>query len=142
MPTKNGHGKYIESPEKLWQFFLEYIEHEKRTPYIEKVYVGKDGDERDKPIVKHISFLGFEGYLAINGILQDLGDYESNKKGAYSDYSTIITRIKKVCTGQLLTAAVSGVANGNVVSRYLGLKESTDNTHVVKDYEITMDLDG
>jgi hypothetical protein len=69
-----------------------------------------------------------------------LGDYETNKTGNYEGYPTIIARIRKVCKGKLLTAAISGVANGNVVSRYLGLKESTDNTHLHKDYDVTLDL--
>jgi hypothetical protein len=132
MPTKKGHKKYIESPDVLWDLFLQYLENEKNEPYIEKVFVGKDGDEKDKPIMKHISFDGFEGYLALNNIIQDLGDYETNKTGNYEGYPTIIARIRKVCKGKLLTAAISGVANGNVVSRYLGLKELSENKDTLK----------
>lgn len=136
-PTKQ---KYIESPERMWELFLEYKEHESSTPYTEQNWVGKDGHEVHKKIMKHISFDGFEGWLCENGIINDLGDYASNKDGRYQSYATIIARIRKVCRGRLLTAAVSGVANGNVVSRYLGIKDGTDNVHTIKDYDITMDL--
>jgi hypothetical protein len=135
-----GKNKYIETPEKLWEYFTQYLQECIDTPYLERMWVGKDGDQVEKPIMKHISFDGFEGWMALEGIIGDLGDYASNKNEAYSDYSTIITRIRRVCRGQLLTAAISGVANGNVVSRYLGLKESTDNLHTVKDYDVTLDL--
>lgn len=132
--------KYIETPERLEELFGEYLEWAKQNHYTEQQWVGKDGNEVAKKIMKHISFDGFEGWLCENNVITDLGDYSSNKDDRYAQYATIIARIRKICRGRLLTAAMSNVANGNVVSRYLGLKESTDNTHVIKDYDVSLDL--
>lgn len=133
--------KYIESPEQLWDYFLQYIEHNRANPYTEQQWVGKDGHEVHKQIMAHISFDGFEGWLCENDVINDLGDYASDKDGRYTEYATIITRIRRVCRGRLLTAAVSGVANGNVVSRYLGIAEKTENDNKNTNYEVTLNLD-
>lgn len=135
-----GKHKYIETPERLEELFGEYLEWAKENCYKEQQWVGKDGNEVHKKIMKHISFEGFEGWLCENSVITDLGHYAANTDGAYDEYRTIIARIRKICKGRLLTAAISNVANGNVVSRYLGLKESTDNTHLIKDYDVSLDL--
>ena len=136
----NNSKKYIKSPAVLWDLFKQYMVWTRENPYKEQQWVGKDGREVKKEIMRHVSFSGFEGWLCEKEIISDLGQYASNRGTRYSAYVPIITRIRKVCKGELLTAAFSGVANGNVVSRYLGLKETTDNIHTIKDYTVSLDL--
>ncbi len=128
-----GKPKYIESPQKLWELFCEYVEHERNSPLYRRDYVGKDGDERDTPLQVPITFEGFECYLADLGIITDLGDYASNKNGKYADYSTIITRIRKNCFVQNFKGASVGIFNHNIIARKLGLVEKTDNKHEVNE---------
>lgn len=132
--------KYIKSPGELEELFERYIEWAKSNSYIEQQWVGKNGDEVLKKIMRHISFDGFEGWLCENAIISDLGHYSANTDNAYDEYRTIITRIRKICRGRLLTAAISNVANGNVVSRYLGIADKTDATVEVRDYKVTLKL--
>jgi len=135
------HGtKKIETPEKLWDLFTQYVSCCEDEPYLEQNWVGRDGEEVYRKIMKHVSFDGFEGWLAERGELCDLGQYAANRDDRYKDYVPIITRIRKVCRGKLLTAAISNVANANVVSRYLGLKEAAETELTIKDYEVTLNL--
>ena len=39
-----GRTKLIESPERLWELFLQYKKHAKENPIIVKDWVGKDAE--------------------------------------------------------------------------------------------------
>lgn len=128
--------KYIESPEKLWQLFCAYVEHERNNPMYRRDYVGKDGDEKDTPLLTPITFEGFECYLQDQDIITDLGKYASNQNGAYEEYRTIITRIRQNCFVQNFKGASVGLFNANIISKKLGLIEKTDNKHEVTEIVI------
>lgn len=122
--------KYIESPEKLWELFTDYVKHEAVQPMFKTEYVGKDGREVKTALNVPITFEGFECYLADKDIIQDLGDYASNKGNNYSEFSTIIARIRKNCFVQNFKGASVGLFNANLIARKLGLVEKT--SHEVK----------
>ena len=133
--------KYIETPEKLWELFLDYVKHEANNPMMKVEYVGKDGERVLTPLPVPITFEGFECYLADREVINDLGDYESDKGGSYASYSTIITRIKKNCFVNNFKGASVGLFNANIIARKLGLTEKTDNnTTLSGKIEITLDL--
>jgi hypothetical protein len=118
--------KYIETPEKMWELFKQYVEHERKNPMYKREYVGKDGNEVDTPLQVPITFEGFECYLSDNDIIQDLGKYSANTDNAYSDYVTIITRIRQNCFVQNFKGASVGLFNANLIARKIGLKEQTE----------------
>lgn len=124
-PTKQ---KYIETPEKLWELFCAYVEHERKSPMFKREYVGKDGEPVDTALQVPIIFEGFECWLADQGIISDLGDYSSNKGGAYDSYSTIITRIRNNCFSQNFKGAAVGLFNANLIAKKLGLADKIDQT--------------
>lgn len=128
MESKNpvGRPKAIESPELLWKEFQEYVQHELKHPLYRRDYVGKDGDEKDTPLQVPITFEGFECYLADKQIINDLGDYSSNKDQRYTDFATIITRIRKNCFVQNFKGASVGVFNANIIAKKLGLIEKSE----------------
>jgi hypothetical protein len=128
MPTKQSHSKYIESPDKLWELFIDYVKHEQSNPYHKVDYVGKNGERVLTPLPTPITFVGFECYLADKGIINSLGDYSSNKGGKYSDYSTIITRIQNNCYVQNFKGAAVGLFNPNLIARKLGLTDKVEQT--------------
>ena len=131
MGTKKGNTKYIESPEKLLEYFKDYVKHEFANPMTKREYVGRDGVPVDKPLETPITFDGFECYLADKEIINDLGDYVSNKGDKYGDYSTIITRIQKNCYVHNYKGAAVGLFNPSLIARKLGLtdkQEVTNNT--------------
>lgn len=126
-----GRPKAIESPEQLWQFFTEYIEHEKNSPMYKREYVGKDGNEVDTPLQVPITFEGFECYLWDKGIISHLSNYSANKDGKYDDFLTIITRIKQNCFVHNFKGASVGVFNANIIARKLGLTDKQENNVTV-----------
>jgi hypothetical protein len=133
-----GKPKYIETPELLWQYFTEYVLHEKNNPMYKVEYVGKEARTEYKPLETPITFEGFECYLADRGIISHLSDYVANTKGNYSDYSTIITRIQSNCYVHNFKGAAVGLFNANIIARKLGMIEQiqTDNKHEVKQFQI------
>jgi hypothetical protein len=122
--------KYIESPEKLWEYFLAYVEHESNNPMFKREYVGKDGIEVNTPLQVPITFEGFECYLQDQDIISHLGDYSANKDGKYQTYSTIIMRIRQNCFVQNFKGASVGLFNANIIAKKLGLIEKSQTTIV------------
>jgi hypothetical protein len=55
-----GKKKYIETPEILWQHFLDYKAHVKKSPILIKDWVGKDADEVHKEKERPLTIEGFE----------------------------------------------------------------------------------
>ena len=123
--------KYIESPERMWKLFTDYVKHEASNPMFKVEYVGKEGEQVNTPLQVPITFEGFECYVADLEIINDLGDYVSNKGGAYGEYSTIITRIQKNCFAQNYKGAAVGLFNANLVAKKLGLAQVTENTTTI-----------
>jgi hypothetical protein len=126
MPTKAGHTKYIETPEKLWDLFCDYVKHEHNSPMYKREYVGKDGNVVDTPLPVPITFEGFECWLQDNGVISNLSNYETNKDGSYDDYQPTLTRIKKNCFVQNFKGASVGLFNAGLIGKKLGLVEKSE----------------
>ena len=120
--------KYIETPEELFSLFEKYVKHESECPMYKTEYVGKDGRLERTPLETPITFDGFECYLADNNIINDLGDYVSNKDNRYSEYATIITRIQKNCFVHNFKGAAVGLFNANIIAKKLGLTDKSEVT--------------
>ena len=123
-------NKYIETPEKLWELFEQYIKHEQTNPMFKVEYVGKEGDKVNTPLQVPITFEGFECYLADNNIIQDLGKYSANTDNAYLEFVTIITRIRKNCFVQNYKGASVGLFNANLIAKKLGLISKVEQTNI------------
>jgi hypothetical protein len=121
--------KYIESPEKMWELFCEYVKHESEHPMSKVDYVGKDGKEVETKLETPITFDGFECYLADKGVINDLGHYTQNLDNRYAEYVPIVTRIQKNCFVHNFKGAAVGLFNPNLIARKLGLTEKTENTN-------------
>ena len=65
------------------------------------------------------------------GIIGDLGDYASNKNEKYSEYSTIITRIRKNCFVHNFRGASVGLFNANIIAKKLGLSEKVETQQTI-----------
>lgn len=140
--------KYIESPEKLWEYFCSYREEIKGNPIkiLEqrkssvnfKIYSGADVDsikeemqEAANPVIempmqRPLTIEGFENWCSDNDIIEDLGDYFSNKKNQYSEYSTICSRIKRVIRQDQIEGGMVGIYNPSITARLNNLKETTE----------------
>lgn len=116
----------IESPEEMESLFQKYKKWSEENPYKQHDFVGKDGDSvhRDKP--RAISWIGFEGFLADNGILCHLGHYEQNRDGAFEAFVPIIRAIKARCKADVISGALAGVYHGNLAARIEGISDKKE----------------
>jgi len=55
--------KYIETPEKMWQLFVDYRTHVKATPRKKMVFVGKNGDKTWEDLERPLTMEGFENCI-------------------------------------------------------------------------------
>jgi len=120
--------KYIETPERLWELFKEYEKYTKNNPIIVEDYVGKDAElvRRKKEVPLTVD--SFEDYLFELGIINDLGDYFSNKDGRYTEYTTICRAIRRKCRKDQINGGMAGIYNPSITQRLNGLTEKTDVT--------------
>jgi alpha-acetolactate decarboxylase len=128
-----GKHKYIETPEKLKEYFKEYVKLTKSNPFRVQDYVGKDGNmvyrERERPL----TFEGFCCYLRENDIINEVTDYFVNKNEKYSEYSTICHAIKEAIRRDQIEGGMVGIYNPSITQRLNGLVEKTENkTEIVE----------
>lgn len=123
-----GRTKLIESPEKLESLFNEYVKWAEENPYLVQDFVGKDAQEVKRKKQRPITWLGFENWLHLNGVLSQLTHYEQNTGGSYTDYLPIIRVCKMRCSQDIRDGALVGIYQQNIAARLEGLKEQTDLT--------------
>ena len=119
--------KYIQTPELMWQYFETYAHEVKSNPRVKTVFVGRDGDQKQEPLERPLTLEGFENWCADAGIRQDLGDYFSNTKGNYSEYSAICSRIKRVIRQDQIEGGMVGQYNASITQRLNALVDKQEN---------------
>jgi len=127
MGTSKGNGKYIETPERMWELFLAYVKEVKSNPRKKVVFVGKDGMQKDEPLERPLTMEGFELYVADLQVITDLSDYFENKQGRYDAYVPICTRIRKAIRRDQIEGGMVGQYNASITQRLNGLAEKTHN---------------
>lgn len=127
MGTSKGNGKYIETPERMWELFVAYANEVKSNPRKKVVFVGKDGLKKDEPLERPLTMEGFELYVADLGIALGLDDYFANTREAYSDYSAICTRIRKAIRRDQIEGGMVGQYNASITQRLNGLADNQNN---------------
>lgn len=115
--------KYIETPEKMWEYFKLYRKATKANPISKTVKGNKSFILSDEQLQRPLTMEGFEVWCFENGIIGDLGDYFSNKNDAYKDYSTICLLIKKVIRQDQIEGGMVGIYNHSITQRLNGLTE-------------------
>lgn len=120
--------KYIETPEILWDHFLQYKKLVKNNPILVKDWVGKDADQVYKEKEKPLTFIGFQNYLDDEDIISDVTDYFENKDNRYTEYVRICSRIKRNIQDDQICGGMVGIYNPSITQRLNNLKEETDIT--------------
>lgn len=137
-----ANNKYIESPEKLWEYFTEYKEWVKSNPIKKMVFVGKDGlkdfEERERPL----TIDGFECYLSDKDVIGDLSHYFANTNNKYSEFLTICSRIRKNVRNDQIEGGMTNIYNPSITQRLNGLVEKTDNKNENTNIEIKANFGG
>jgi len=127
MGTSKGNGKYIETPEKMWEYFEAYRAGVKANPRTKTVFPGKDAIPQYEPLERPLTVEGFENWCADAGIIEDLSNYFANTKGNYSDYSTICSRIKRVIRQDQIEGGMVGQYNASITQRLNSLVDKQEN---------------
>lgn len=125
-----GKNKYIESPEKLKEYFLSYEKEIKNNPFLVKDWVGKDGDQVYREKEKPLTIEGFECWLSENNIIEDLGHYLANTDGRYEEYRTICSYIRKKTRKDQIEGGMAGIYNPSITQRLNGLAEKSEVTEI------------
>ena len=118
-----GRNKAIESPEKMLELFEKYREETKANPILKHTFVGKDGKSVYEERERALTIDGFEVYCFKEGIINDLGDYFSNKNDKYTDFSTICSYIRRIVRDDQIQGGLAGVYNPSITQRLNGLTE-------------------
>ena len=74
-----GKHKYIETPEKMWELFEQYVVDTKKTPKFENILIQKTGDIIQVPRERPISFIGFENWLYKNAINSQFHKFKNSR---------------------------------------------------------------
>ena len=121
-----GKRKYIESPELLWDYFLQYKKFVKDNPIIVKDWVGKDATNVYREKEKPLTIDGFECWCYDNEIISDLSNYFANYDNKYSEYLTICSRIRKAVRTDQIEGGMAGIYNPSITQRLNGLVEKKE----------------
>lgn len=121
-----GRPKNIESPEILWNHFLKYKESVSNSPILVHDFVGKDADEVRRERQRPLTMEGFENWLEDNEIINDLSNYLANSNNAYSEFSTICSRIKRNIRQDQIEGGMAGIYNPSITQRLNSLVEKTE----------------
>lgn len=127
-----GKHKYIETPEKMWEYFESYKLWVKENPILVQDYVGKDAEMVYRTKERPLTIDGFENYLEDKKIISDLGKYFSNDGGNYNDYRTICSRIKRNVRQDQIEGGMAGIYNPSITQRLNNLTEKTENTIITE----------
>jgi hypothetical protein len=127
MGTSRGHGKYIETPEKMWEYFEAYRAGVKANPRTKTVFPGKDAIPQHEPLERPLTLEGFENWCADAGIIDGLEHYFANTKGNYSDYLSICSRIKRVIRQDQIEGGMVGQYNASITQRLNSLVDKQEN---------------
>jgi hypothetical protein len=127
-----GKRKYIETPEKLLEYFEEYKKETKNNPIQVQDYVGKDAEMVYRTKERPLTIDGFEVWLFKKGIISDLSNYFANSDNRYSDYSTICSHIKKEVRSDQIEGGMAGIYNPSITQRLNNLVERQENTIVTE----------
>lgn len=121
-----GKPKYIETPEKMWEYFQEYKIHTKNNPIRVNDFRGGMATEVFLEKERPLTLEGFEMYCFENGIISDLSHYFCNLDNRYSNYVAICSRIRKAIRDDQITGGMAGIYNPSITQRLNNLVERTE----------------
>ena len=127
-----GKRKYIETPEKMWEYFESYKEWVKSNPIQVQDYVGKDAEMVYRTKERPLTIDGFECWCYDNEIISDLSQYFANTEQRYTEYQTICSRIRKAVRTDQIEGGMAGIYNPSITQRLNNLTERTENTIITE----------
>ena len=126
-----GKKKYIESPQKLWDLFVDYKKQVKDNPIIVKDWVGKESEQVYREKEKPLTMVGFECYVCDNTEVSypDLTIYFEGKEESYKDYFPISSRIKAEILNDQLTGGMVMIYSQSLTARVNNISDKQEIKH-------------
>ena len=121
-----GKHKYIETPQKMWEYFMAYKEQVKSNPILKHDFVGGAGKEIQRKLEKPLTMEGFNNYLFMNGICDNAKHYFANSDNKYDDYLTICSHIREIIRQDQIEGGMSGIYNPSITQRLNNLVEKKE----------------
>lgn len=117
-----GRYKLIETPERLLEYWDEYVTWCKSNPIKVQDFVGKDGDEVYRLKERPLTQSRFESWMyKEKGIT--VGQYFDNKDKAYGDFVAICSHIRNERMADQIEGGMAGIYNPSITQRLNGLVE-------------------
>lgn len=120
--------KYIETPERLLEYWDEYVKYVKGNPILVQDYVGKDAEmvyrQKERPLTQQ----RFETWMYRTHKIT-VGQYFDNKDKAYGEYVAICSHITNERIADQVEGGMAGIYNPSITQRLNGLKENVSNEH-------------
>ena len=124
MPTK----KNIQSPDKLYELFIEYKTYCKNNPKKENFFNHREQKQGSIDREVPLTWKGFEVFLFKHNVISRLEHYKANTDNAYSEYLDIIKAIDDEIYEDKFGGATAGIYQHNIIARDLGLSDKQDVT--------------
>ena len=134
MGTSRGNGKYIETPERMWELFLAYVQDVKSQPRYKFVFVGKDGKKDREELERPLTMEGFELYLWDKGIARGADQYFTNAEGRYDKFVEVCSRIRKAIRKDQIEGGMVGQYNASITQRLNGLVDKQANQVFIENW--------
>jgi len=123
-----GKHKYIETPEKMWEYFLAYKNQVKSNPILKHDFVGGAGKEIQRKLEKPLTMEGFNNYLFMNGICDNAKHYFANSDNKYDDYLTICNNIREIIRQDQIEGGMAGIYNPSITQRLNNLVDKQETS--------------
>jgi hypothetical protein len=121
--------KYIETPEKMWQLFLEYGAEVAEHPITVKDFIGPKAIVVHRELRRPLTMEGFENFVANKGLNENLDQYFANREDRYGNYVSICSRIRKSIRQDQIEGGMAGIYNTSITQRLNNLTEKHEVTH-------------
>jgi hypothetical protein len=144
-----GRNKNIETPDKMWEYFLAYKAEIKNNPIIGveqkrgNSVLPKDISKIEKdtlnkilnpvvqlPIQRPLTMEGFENWLEDNEITSNLSNYLANSNNSYSEFSSVCSRIRRNIRQDQIEGGMAGIYNPSITQRLNALVDKSEVTEI------------
>lgn len=144
-----GRNKNIETPDKMWGYFLAYKAEIKNNPIIGveqkrgNSVLPKDISKIEKdtlnkilnpvvqlPIQRPLTMEGFENWLEDNEITSNLSNYLANSNNSYSEFSSVCSRIRRNIRQDQIEGGMAGIYNPSITQRLNALVDKSEVTEI------------
>lgn len=125
--NKVGQPKKIPTPEDFWGLFLDYKAYVKANPFMVLDFVGKDGNPVYREKERCLTMDAFENYLEDQYGIGQIQQYLENREGRYSEYVSIVARVRREIKADMQEGGMAGVYAQNLTARLTGARDTIEN---------------